>query len=272
MGFRRLDKERDAKISDEKRVEDVTKDKPTQTCEGVLEENCKELKSDYGTGIKGCHSCAGNNQKAIRHAECTAKKINDWCNKNFSCDQYQCANSSDIKLLGKTCEESCTDEDCCADSKDPDNLRDYCDGNPNTNEHLNDICIENVPDWYCQNQNVTWDNCKGNPAGANRFCSSREEATFQECKDAGYLDRYCFNDKATLSECKDDPEALSNYWTKTCENENATYDQCEGNPDGLETFCLNNKKATFENCKKNENAKKFWCDSHNNSDPGCLQN
>ena len=57
--------------------------KPSPTCEDVLKENCTKLKPIYGTGIKGCHSCAGNNQSAIRKAECTAKKINDWCNDNF---------------------------------------------------------------------------------------------------------------------------------------------------------------------------------------------
>ena len=292
MGFRRLDKERDVKKSKEKRVKDVPSltPKPSPTCEDVLKENCTT--PDF-PGTKGCLSCAGNKQKDTRAAGCTGEKIINWCNKTFkSCDEYQCTNSNDIKLLGKTCDGDCTDEDCCADSNDPKNdknLGSYCfTGDPNTNEHLNDICLKYVPDGYCQNKKVTWDNCKGDPAGANRFCS-RKDATFKECKDAGYLDQYCFNPIATYDECKDNTDTtLRNYCRsnekatfKQCnetplalsdfcgnQNKKATFKQCKDNEDALETFCLNNKKAIFENCNRNETTKKYWCHQHK-GDPNC---
>tara|TARA_B100001115_G_scaffold183269_1_gene181591 strand:- start:1317 stop:2234 length:918 start_codon:yes stop_codon:yes gene_type:complete len=258
-GFRRLDNERDAKISEEKHVQGVTEDKPTQTCEDVLEEKC--TKPEYDTGIRGCRICAANNQSAIREARCTTSdQINDWCNKNFSCDQYQCTNPNDIKLLGKTCDEACTEDDCCADPNDPENdenLRNYCfTGDPNTNQNLKDICIKNVPDSYCKNKNVTWNDCKDNQAGAYIFCSNRGEATVEECKGAGQLDAYCLKEKATVQECKDNSEAWSTYCRS---NDKATGSECKGNEDALIDFCLNNKNATFEDCKDNPNVLKFYC-------------
>jgi hypothetical protein len=275
MGFRRLDKERDVKKSKEKRVENVPSVTPSPTCEDVLKENCTEIKPEYGTGYEGCHVCAFNHQSAIRKAGCTTDKINNWCNKTFkSCDKYTCTNSNDIKLQGKTCDGNCTDKDCCADSNDPNkdkNLGSYCfTGDPETNEHLNDICLRYVPDGYCQNKKVTWDNCKDNQVGANRFCNSRKEAKADECKDAEQLYTYCFNEKATYDDCKDNTDTLINYCRV---NEKATFKQCQVTPQALLDFCGNkNKKATFDECNTDDKkTKDAWCQQHKR-DSNCKQN
>ena len=270
MGFRRLDKERDVKKSKEKRVEGVLSVTPSPTCEDALEDACG-LKKYNLTNKKECGMCIHNNEIRLKKAGCPSEIVNHWCQVGTtSCDEYQCTNSNDIKLLGKTCDGACTDEDCCADSNDPKNdknLGSYCfTGDPNTNEHLNDICLKYVPDGYCQNKKVTWDNCKGDPVGASRFCNSREDAPFKECKDAGYLDRYCFNPIATYDECKDNTDTLRYYCRS---NEKATFKQCNETPQALSDFCGNpNKKARFDECNTDIKTKQVWCQQHK-GDPNC---